>query len=132
MQRSSAPTVLTKLKKWADYESVGEPVGGTKFLPMKTPMSEEIVANWSLEHPPKNVLTVRGLVAGQAGLGRKVGMIIDLSNHAVGVVDRSIGLLVYWLVGGLVGWWVVSVHLTRSEIDTFPVHSRCSVCILTI
>ena len=29
-----------------------------RFIPMKTPMSSEIVSNWSLEEPPKHVLTI--------------------------------------------------------------------------
>jgi len=78
----STPTVLTKLKKWADYESVGSPVWPTRFLPMKTPMSNEIIENWSLENPPKHTLTVEMLVEGQERVyGRKVGLIIDLANH---------------------------------------------------
>lgn len=78
----STPTVLTKLKKWADYESVGNPVWPTRFLPMKTPMSNEIIHNWSLENPPKHTLTVETLVEGQERVyGRRVGLIIDLANH---------------------------------------------------
>jgi hypothetical protein len=34
------PTVLTKLQKWGDYASFGEPVGPSRFVPMKTPLSE--------------------------------------------------------------------------------------------
>lgn len=75
------PTVLTKLQKWADYESIGEPVYPTMFLPMKTPMSQEIIDNWSLEDPPKHVLTVQELVESQLKVDRCVGMIIDLANH---------------------------------------------------
>lgn len=75
------PTVLTKLQKWADYESIGEPLYPTMFLPMKTPMSQEIIDNWSLEDPPKHVLTVQELVESQLKVDRCVGMIIDLANH---------------------------------------------------
>ena len=78
---AETPTVLTKLQKWADYQSIGEPVGPTKFLPMKTPMSLEIIENWSLESPPLYRLTVPDLIASQNEKGRKVGMIIDLANH---------------------------------------------------
>lgn len=76
------PTVLTKLKKWADYASVGDPVEPTKFLPMKTPMSVEIIENWSLEHAPKHTLTIEELIESQErDYGRHVGLIIDLANH---------------------------------------------------
>jgi len=75
------PTVLTKLQKWANYESIGEPVGGSKFLPMKTPMSLEIIDNWSLEQPPLHKLTIPDLLESQRQKNRRVGMIIDLANH---------------------------------------------------
>jgi hypothetical protein len=84
----STPTVLTKLKKWADYESVGKPVHPTKFLPMKTPMSTEIIDNWSLDHPPKHTWTIRELVEGQKKEhNRQVGLIIDLANHDCLYID---------------------------------------------
>ena len=53
------PTVLGKLQKWADYAAVGAPVWPTRFIPMKTPMSREILDNWSLPDAPKHPLTVR-------------------------------------------------------------------------
>ena len=48
---------------------------------MKTPMSSEIVDNWSLEEPPKHVLTVSSLLDQEKAKGREIGLIIDLSNH---------------------------------------------------
>ncbi len=55
---------------------------------MKTPMSEEIIQNWSLEHPPKHVLTIRRLIESQEREhGRKVGLIIDLANHDCLYID---------------------------------------------
>ncbi|KAI7835650.1 hypothetical protein COHA_010442 [Chlorella ohadii] len=77
----TTPTVLNKLQKWADYAAVGTPVWPTKFIPMKTPMSREILDNWSLPGPPKHPLTVPLLLEGQAAQGRTVGLIIDLANH---------------------------------------------------
>lgn len=53
----------------------------TRFLPMKTPMSQEILDNWSLPQAPAHPLTVPLLLAGQAAAGRRVGLIIDLANH---------------------------------------------------
>jgi protein-tyrosine phosphatase len=75
------PRVLSKLQKWGDYPSYGEPVAPTCFLPMKTPMSREIVASWSLPAPPAHALTLRGLLAAQAAAGRRVGLVVDLANH---------------------------------------------------
>lgn len=74
----STPTVLSKLQKWGDYASVGEPVKPTKFIPMKTPMSREIISNWTLGTGPKHSLTVPELLEWQAARDRQVGMIIDL------------------------------------------------------
>lgn len=38
---SKGPSVLAKLAKWADYDSCSSgPVGSSRFLPMKTPLSE--------------------------------------------------------------------------------------------
>ncbi|CAL8467586.1 g7124 [Coccomyxa elongata] len=74
-------SVLQKLQKWADYPSYGEPVNPTRFLPMKTPMSSEIIENWSLDQPPQHVLTIQSLLKDQREKGRTVGLMIDLSNH---------------------------------------------------
>jgi hypothetical protein len=64
-----------------DYESVGAPVGRTKLLPMKTPLSREILSDWQLPQPPRHSLTIGELLEDQAAAGRRVGCIIDLSNH---------------------------------------------------
>ena len=71
-----------KLEKWAALEAVGGPVAPTSFIPCKTPLSAEILANWSLPQPAEHPLTVASLLEGQAAAGRRVGMILDLSNHA--------------------------------------------------
>ena len=60
---------------------MGAPVAPTRFLPMKTPMSREILDNWSLAGAPAHPLTVPLLLDGQAAAGRTVGLIIDLANH---------------------------------------------------
>lgn len=75
------PTVLTKLQKWGDYESFGEPVWPTKFIPMKTPLSHEILDNWQLPEAPKHRLTVSTLLEAEKAAGRRVGLLLDLSNH---------------------------------------------------
>lgn len=53
----------------------------TRFVPMKTPMSSEIITNWSLEAGPRHALTVPSLLVRQAAAGAPVGLIIDLANH---------------------------------------------------
>lgn len=78
---SHVPTVLTKLQKWGDYHSYGEPVWPTRFIPMKTPLSAEILDHWQLPEAPKHRLTVEALLQAQAAAGRRVGLLLDLSNH---------------------------------------------------
>ncbi|GMH36228.1 hypothetical protein BSKO_04096 [Bryopsis sp. KO-2023] len=76
------PSVLKKLRKWGDYPSVGSPLESTRFIPMKTPLSLSILANWSLDDRPRHSLTVPGYLEEQRALGRQVGLFIDLCNHA--------------------------------------------------
>jgi hypothetical protein len=58
-----------------------QPVWPSRFIPMKTPLSEEILDSWELPQPPKHRLTVPDLLAAQAAAGRRVGLLLDLSNH---------------------------------------------------
>jgi alpha-glucan,water dikinase len=73
--------VLRKLQKWGDYESFGTPVWPSRFVPMKTPLSHDILRDWKLLEAPHHSLTVQDLLAAQAAAGRQVGLIIDLTNH---------------------------------------------------
>jgi len=75
------PSVLQKLQKWGDYEAFGDVVPPTKFVPMKTPLASEILLDWNLESPPRHPLTISLLQEDQECKGRRIGMIIDLSNH---------------------------------------------------
>lgn len=79
--QSSTPTVLNKLQKWGDYAAMGFPIEPTKFIPMKTPLSADILSNWSLPGDPRHRLTVSDMLEVQRSHGRPVGLIIDLSNH---------------------------------------------------
>ena len=63
------PTVLTKLQKWGDYIGCGEPVRPTRFIPMKTPLSRQILGQWSLPQQPKHSLTVPEMLEQQQRLG---------------------------------------------------------------
>jgi mRNA-capping enzyme len=40
---TNVPTVLSKLQKWGDYASYGEPVAPSRFIPMKTPLSPSLL-----------------------------------------------------------------------------------------
>jgi hypothetical protein len=51
--------VLTKLQKWGDYDNMGEPIRGTRLLPMKTPLSQELVDLWSRGQPLLHMHTVK-------------------------------------------------------------------------
>ena len=77
----ATPSVLQKLQKWGDYAAFGEVVHPSLFIPMKTPLSQAILNEWSLPEEPKHSLTVSSLLQQQHFLHRQVGLIIDLSNH---------------------------------------------------
>jgi hypothetical protein len=75
------PSVLTKLKKWADYDAFGDVVAPTRFVPCKTPLATQMILDWTLEEKPLNPLTIPMLLEGNLAKGHKIGMILDLSNH---------------------------------------------------
>lgn len=57
------------------------PRARARAVPMKTPLSRDILANWSLPEQPRYRLTVPELLEQQSALGRRIGLILDLSNH---------------------------------------------------
>ena len=59
-----------------DYEATGDAVQPTKFVPMKTPLSQAILDNWSLDAAPKFRLSVSDLLEQENSKGRHVGLII--------------------------------------------------------
>lgn len=75
------PTVLTKLQKWGDYEAYGHPVAPSRLIPMKTPLAQAILDDWRLPVAPRHRLTVAELLAAQAAAGRRVTLLLDLTNH---------------------------------------------------
>ena len=86
----NVPTVLSKLQKWGDYESYGEPVFPSKFIPMKTPLSPTLLADLGVvssaekqgeEKCCAHVHTLPRFLTEQKSLNRDVGLVIDLSNH---------------------------------------------------
>ena len=81
---TNVPTVLSKLQKWGDYDSYGEPVGPSRFIPMKTPLSPKLLADFGVKDEKEKVPHVHTLpdfLAAQKERGRDVGLVIDLSNH---------------------------------------------------
>lgn len=107
--KDNVPTVLSKLQKWGDYESYGEPVGTSLFIPMKTPLSPTFLTGFPLvmggvsggveTHQNEaetndtrskiaatasavpHAHTLPKFLEAQRRMGRDVGLIIDLSNH---------------------------------------------------
>jgi hypothetical protein len=78
LSATNVPTVLSKLRKWGDYASFGEPALPSKFIPMKTPLSPTLLREDTFE----NVLLLPNFLAEQReSRGRDVGLVIDLSNH---------------------------------------------------
>ena len=81
LAEKATPSVLQKLQKWGDYAAYGDVVHPSLFIPMKTPLSQAILDEWSLPEEPKHSLTVSSLLQQQHFLNRQIGLIIDLSNH---------------------------------------------------
>ena len=54
-----------------------------------------MLEGWNLESAPEHPWTVQQLVAGQAQAGRRVGMILDLSNHEPLYADEIPAVLEY-------------------------------------
>ena len=74
---SSTPSVLSKITKWGEYESLGTVVRGSRLIPMKTPLAEEYFDARETTH----ALTLEKMLDAQRAIGKPIGMIIDLSNH---------------------------------------------------
>ena len=79
------PSVLRKIEKWGDYAAVGQVIackGGAGLIPMKTPltwaqMSRLVDSGKRVTHPH----TLKAFIASQQTLGRRVGLIVDLTQH---------------------------------------------------
>jgi len=74
---SPPPTVLSKLQKWGDYQSLGTAVRGSRLVPMKTPLAEK----YFQAQKTTFALTVSTMLEAQRAIGNPIGMIVDLSNH---------------------------------------------------
>jgi atypical dual specificity phosphatase len=74
---SPPPTVLSKLQKWGDYQSLGTAVRGSRLVPMKTPLA----GKYFQAQKTTFALTVSTMLEAQRAIGKPIGMIVDLSNH---------------------------------------------------
>ena len=54
-----------------------------------------MLEGWNLDSAPEHPWTVQQLLAGQAAAGRRVGMILDLSNHETLYADEIPAVLAY-------------------------------------
>ena len=59
------------------------------------PARPQVLDGWKLETAPEHPWTVQQLLAGQAWAGRRVGMILDLSNHETLYADEIPTVLEY-------------------------------------
>ena len=81
------PSVLRKIEKWGDYAATGDVIRvsrghGAGIIPMKTPlthaqMSRLVASGKRVTHPH----TLRAFVDAQSAMGRRVGLIVDLTCH---------------------------------------------------
>jgi len=82
-------TVLKKITKWKEYANYGQPLGNSRVIPMKTPLPLDVQrqhfppspSSSTVQHKEARVHTIEKFVNEQAGLGRTVGLVVDLSNH---------------------------------------------------
>eukprot|EP01026_Neomeris_dumetosa_P081092 TRINITY_DN9061_c0_g1_i5.p2 TRINITY_DN9061_c0_g1~~TRINITY_DN9061_c0_g1_i5.p2 ORF type:complete len:396 (-),score=29.91 TRINITY_DN9061_c0_g1_i5:1085-2212(-) len=83
--KDEIPSVLRKVDKWLSIENMGEAVGQTKFIPMKTPFSSQMMQsirqNKEYNQQSTNLLTIDCMLNYQKNLGRDVGLILDVSDH---------------------------------------------------
>ena len=56
---------------------------------------QQVLDGWKLETAPEHPWTVQQLLAGQARAGRRIGMILDLSNHETLYADEIPTVLEY-------------------------------------
>ncbi len=90
-------SVLGKIAKWKDYANYGEPLKGSRVIPMKTPLTlalqRRTFSTAAVDEARQQgdtdgdgagrprTHTVHTFVEEQRALGRTVGLIVDLSNH---------------------------------------------------
>lgn len=82
-------TVLKKITKWKDYANYGQPLGNSRVIPMKTPLPLDLQRQHfppspslsAVQHKEARVHTIENFINEQSGLGRTVGLVVDLSNH---------------------------------------------------
>jgi len=86
--------VLEKITKWKDYANYGQPLGSSRVIPMKTPLPLDLQRQHFPSSPSSSAVlhketeaearvhTIEKFVKEQADLGRNVGLVVDLSNHA--------------------------------------------------
>ena len=55
----------------------------------------QVLEGWNLDSAPEHPWTVQQLLAGQAAAGRRVGMILDLSNHETLYADEIPAVMAY-------------------------------------
>ncbi|VDN60117.1 unnamed protein product [Dracunculus medinensis] len=72
-QRSSR-----SVKRWANYRAIGGSIPGTRFLPFKTPLHSHFF-NQKSNIGPAQFFGVKTLVHYVEQLGKKIGLIIDLT-----------------------------------------------------
>lgn len=70
-----------QLNKWGDYPSMGEPVWPSRFIPMKTPLTEQLLSAWDPNKACRSPLTLPLVIASCKAKNRRLGMIMNLAGH---------------------------------------------------
>ncbi|KHN80067.1 RNA/RNP complex-1-interacting phosphatase [Toxocara canis] len=65
--------------RWLEYEPVGKPIHGTRFVPFKTPLSSEYFANRGENFDADDIFEIKTIVAYANAHSKEIGLVIDLT-----------------------------------------------------
>uniref|UniRef100_F1LEG3 RNA/RNP complex-1-interacting phosphatase n=2 Tax=Ascaris TaxID=6251 RepID=F1LEG3_ASCSU len=77
--RNSGSNARKLPDRWLDYDPVGKPVKGTRFVPFKTPLSTDFFTNRGKDFDASDVFDVKTLLGYASAHGKEIGLVIDLT-----------------------------------------------------
>uniref|UniRef100_A0A915A5V5 Tyrosine specific protein phosphatases domain-containing protein n=1 Tax=Parascaris univalens TaxID=6257 RepID=A0A915A5V5_PARUN len=77
--RNNGPNARKLPDRWLDYDPVGKPVKGTRFVPFKTPLSTDFFTNRGKDFGSDDVFDVKALLGYASAHGKEIGLVIDLT-----------------------------------------------------
>jgi hypothetical protein len=70
-----------QMEKWASRQSIGCPVWPTRFIPMKTPLSNTMLTTQFPDTPCPNPLTIASVLTYCQDHDYRLGLVINLAAH---------------------------------------------------